>query len=72
MHISFHRKGSSWLKHNNKCNGRNQASDIVLRKLLCVKYLRRHVLNIVGTFELATVPECQLNRAEPQEVKENS
>ena len=37
-----HRKGF-WLKQNNKCNARDQASDVVLRKLLCVKYLRRHV-----------------------------
>ena len=31
--ISFHRKGFSWLKQ--KCNARDQASDVVLRKLLC-------------------------------------
>ena len=43
--ISFQRKGFSWLTQNNKCNARDQASDIVLRKLFCVKYLRRHVLN---------------------------
>ena len=29
----------------NKCNARDQASNVVLRKLLCVKYLRRHVIN---------------------------
>ena len=29
--ISFH-----CLKQNNKCNARDQASDVVLRKLLCV------------------------------------
>ena len=43
--VSFHRKGFSWLKQNNKCNARDQASDVVLRKLFCVKYLRRHVIN---------------------------
>ena len=43
--ISFHRKGFSWLKQNNKCNARDQASDVVLRKLLCVKYLHRHVID---------------------------
>ena len=43
--ISFHRKGCSWLKQNNKCNARDQATDDVLRKLLCVKYLCRHVIN---------------------------
>ena len=43
--ISFHRRGFSWLKQNNKCNARDQTSDVVLRKLLCVKYLRRHVID---------------------------
>ena len=43
--ISFHRKGFSWLKHNNKYNARDQASDAVLRKLLCGKYLRRHPID---------------------------
>ena len=33
------------MKQNNKCNARDQASDVVLRKLLCVKYLRRHVID---------------------------
>ena len=42
--ISFYRKGFSWLKQN-KCNARDQASDVILRKLLCVKYLRRHVID---------------------------
>ena len=42
--ISFHRRGFSWLKQNNKCNARDQASDFVLKKLLCVKYLHRHVI----------------------------
>ena len=46
VYISFHRKGISWLKQN-KYNARDQASDVVLRKLLCVKYLRRPV--IAGT-----------------------
>ena len=31
--ISFHRRGFSWLKQN-KCNARDQASDVVLRKSL--------------------------------------
>ena len=30
-------------EQNNKHNARDQASDVALRKLLCVKYLRRHV-----------------------------
>ena len=71
--ISFRRKSFSWLKHNNKCIARDQASDVVLKKLLCVYYLRRHVIdNHSRTFNLATVQECQLNRAEPQEVKDSS
>ena len=43
--ISFHRRGLSWLKQNNRCNARDQTSDVVLRKLLCVKNLRRHVID---------------------------
>ena len=43
--ISFHRKDFSWLKQNNKCDARDQVSDVVLRKLLCVKYLRLHVID---------------------------
>ena len=66
VRISFYRKGFSWLKQNNKCNARDQASHVVLRKLLYVKYLRRHVINnIAGTVKLATAQECQLNWAEP-------
>ena len=42
--IPFHRRGFSWLKQNNKCNARDQASDVMMRKLLCVKYFRRHVI----------------------------
>ena len=30
---------------NNKCNARDQARDVVLRKLLCVKYLHRYVID---------------------------
>ena len=43
--ISFHRKGFSWLTQNNKCNAKDQTSNVVLRKLFCVKYLRRHVID---------------------------
>ena len=43
--ISFHRKGFCWLKQNNKCNARDQSSDVVLRRLLCVKYFHRHVIH---------------------------
>ena len=34
--IFFHRKGFC-LNQNNKCNARDQTSDVALRKLLCVK-----------------------------------
>ena len=40
--ISSHRKGFSWLKQNKYA--RDQASDVVPRKLLSVKYLCRHVI----------------------------
>ena len=43
--ISFHRRGYSFVKQNNICNATDQASDVVLRKLLCVKYLHRHVID---------------------------
>ena len=43
--VSFHRKGFSWLKQKNKYNARDQVSDVVLRKLHCVKCLCRHVIN---------------------------
>ena len=33
------------MKQYNKGNARDQASDVVLRKLFCVKYLRRHVID---------------------------
>ena len=69
--ISFHHKGFSWLKQNNKCNARDHASDVVLRKLLCVKHPRHHVIDNHSR-DLWTVQERQLNRAEPREVKDNS
>ena len=43
--ILFHRRGFSWLKQNNKCNARDQASDAVLRKSLCVKYIHHHIID---------------------------
>ena len=42
--ISFHRKGFCWL-NNHKCNARDQASDVMLRKWFCVKNLRRHAID---------------------------
>ena len=32
-------------EQNNECNIRDQPSNVVLKKLLCVKYLRRHVID---------------------------
>ena len=47
--VSFHRKAFSSLKqNNNKRYARDQASDVVLRKLLSVKNLRRHVIDNHG------------------------
>ena len=43
--ISFHRKGLSWLKQNNISNARDQASDVVLRKLFSVKYFHRQIID---------------------------
>ena len=43
--IPFHRTGFSWLKQNNKCNARDQVSDVVLRKSLCVKYIHHHIID---------------------------
>ena len=40
--ISFHHKDFSWLKQNNKCNARDQASDVMLRKLLSVNIVIRN------------------------------
>ena len=37
--ISFDHKCFSWLKQDNKCSARDQASNVALKKLLCVKYL---------------------------------
>ena len=34
-----------FISFHNKCNARDQVSDVVLRKLLCVKYLHRHVID---------------------------
>ena len=63
--ISFHRRNFSWLKQSNKCNTRDQASDAVLRKSLCVKYIHHHIVdNHSRDLKLATVQECQLNRAD--------
>ena len=62
-------------EQNNECNARDQVSDGMLRKLLWVKFLRRHFINNHSRDLRAS--NCsrktgQLNRAEPREVKDNS
>ena len=59
---------------NNKCNSRDQASDIVLRKYFCVKNLCHHVIDNDSRDLQARhrAKMCHLNRAEPREVKDNS
>ena len=43
--LSFHCRGFSWLKQNNKYNARDQASDVELRKSFCVKYIHHHIID---------------------------
>ena len=60
-------------EQNNKCNARDQVIDFVLRKLLCVKYLRRQVIdNHSKDLQAISVQDCQWNRAEQGEVEDNS
>ena len=51
-----------------------QVSDAMLRKYFCFKYLCRHVIDNHSRNLRAgnCTKECQLNRAEPGESKENS
>ena len=71
--ISFHHKSFSWLNKTINVVPVVQVSDGMLRKYFCIKYLCRHVIdNHSRTFKLTTVQECQLNRAEPREIKDNS
>ena len=70
--ISFHRRGFSWLKQNNKYNARDQASDVVLRKSLFVKYIHHHIIDNHSRDLQASYLKCQLNPAEPREIKDNS
>ena len=58
----------------NEFNSGDHASDVVLRKHFCVKNFCRHVIDNYSR-DLQTsncAKECQLNRTEPQEVKDNS
>ena len=61
-------------EQNNKCNARDQASDVVLLKYICVKNLRRHVIGNYSS-DLQTSKrskQCQLNREKLREIKDNS
>ena len=61
-------------EQNNKCNARDQASDVVLLKYICVKNLRRHVIDNYSS-DLQTSKrskQCQLNRENLREIKDNS
>ena len=71
--ISFHRKGFYWLNKTINvmpeirpamlCWGNGSVSSTFVSTSLTI---------IAGTIRLETMQECQLNRAEPREVKENS
>ena len=45
VYVSFHRRGFSWLKQNNRCIARDQVSDVMLGKLLCFKNICCHVID---------------------------
>ena len=61
-------------EQNNKCNARDHVSDVILRKYFCVKNLYSHVIDNHNK-DLQTsncTRQCQINRADPREVKDNS
>ena len=62
------------IEQNNKCNTRDQTSDVKLRKYFCVKNLCRHVIDNHSRDLQASnyANKCQLNLAEPREVKDKS
>ena len=70
--ISFHRKGFSWL---NKTNVMPEIRPAILywgSDSVSSTFVATSWTIIAGTFKLATVQECQLNRVEPREVKGNT
>ena len=72
--ISFHSKGLHLTEQNNKCNARDQVSDVLQRKYFRVKNLCRHVINNHSRDLQARncAKECQSNREEQREVKGTS
>ena len=72
--ISFHSKGLHLTEQNNKCNARDQVSDVLQRKYFRVKNLCRHVISNHSRDLQARncAKECQSNREEQREVKGTS
>ena len=72
--ISFHSKGLHLTEQNDKCNARDQVSDVLQRKYFRVKNLCRHVINNHSRDLQARncAKECQSNREEQREVKGTS
>ena len=70
--ISFHRK-DLLTEQDNKCNARNTVSHGMLRKYFCVKNLCCQIKDSHSSdLQVSNCAKyCQLNRAEPREVKEN-
>ena len=60
-------------EQNNNCYAKDQVSNTVLRKYFCVKNLCRHIIDNHSRDLQASncAKDCQLNRAEPREVKDN-
>ena len=61
-------------EQNNKCNVRVQVNDGMLWKYFCINYLCLRIKDNHGKNLQASnyAKECQLNRAKPREVKDNS
>ena len=61
-------------EQSNKCNARDQASDVELGKYFCVDNLCHHVIDNHSRDLQASnyAKESQLNRAVPREVKDSS
>ena len=71
--ISFHRKGFSWLsKTINVMPEIRPAMLYWVDDSLSSTLVATSWTIIAGNFKLAIVQECQLNRAETREVKDNS
>ena len=72
--ISFQRKSFSWMNKTIKFNARDQVSDGMLQKYICIKYLylrvkENHKKNLQAG---NCAKECQLNWENRRKVKNNS